>query len=177
MTGSAWFTLSLGRTHRAEPRWVLPLICKAGGITRDDVGSIKIFDDETRFQISAEKAAQFAERVARDGSGEKGVTISPAGQNAQQSAHEPLREQGFKPRKFEGQGRTKPAGEHTAMTEPGADKTPKKAAWRKDKPYKAKSGGQPGKPRAPDAPGRPHPAEQRKQKKSKTGRKPGPRVA
>ena len=78
MTGSAWFTLSLGRKHRAEPKWILPLICKAGSITRDDVGSIKIFDEETRFQISAAKAADYAETVARDGSGEKGVTIAPA---------------------------------------------------------------------------------------------------
>jgi ATP-dependent RNA helicase DeaD len=45
MTGAAWFSLSVGRSKRAEPRWILPLICKAGDITRDDVGSIKIFDD------------------------------------------------------------------------------------------------------------------------------------
>ena len=79
MTGSAWFTLSLGRKHRAEPKWLLPMICKAGNITRDDVGAIKISDEETRFQISAAKAADYAETVARQGSGEKGVTITPAG--------------------------------------------------------------------------------------------------
>jgi ATP-dependent RNA helicase DeaD len=78
MTGAQWFSASVGRSKRAEPRWILPLICKAGGITRDDVGSIKIMDDETRFQISADKAAEFAERVLRIGSGEKGVTITPA---------------------------------------------------------------------------------------------------
>ena len=69
MTGSAWFTLSRGRKHHAEPRWILPLICKAGNITRDDVGAIKVFDEETRFQISAAKAAEYAETVARNGSG------------------------------------------------------------------------------------------------------------
>ncbi len=78
MSGARWFTASVGRNRRAEPRWILPLVCKAGGITRDDVGSIKILDEETRFEISADKAAEFAERVARIGSGEKGVTISPA---------------------------------------------------------------------------------------------------
>lgn len=79
MTGATWFTLSIGRRNRAEPRWVLPLICKAGGITRDDVGSIKIHDDHTRFEIVADKAEAFATRIASEGSGEKGVTISPAG--------------------------------------------------------------------------------------------------
>ena len=32
MTGSAWFSLSIGRKDRADPKWLLPLICKAGGI-------------------------------------------------------------------------------------------------------------------------------------------------
>ena len=79
MTGATWFTLSIGRRNRAEPRWILPLICKAGGITRDDVGSIKIHDEHTRFEIAPDKAEAFASRIAREGSGEKGVTISPAG--------------------------------------------------------------------------------------------------
>ena len=78
MTGSSWFSLSVGKRKRAEPRWILPLICKAGDITRNDVGSIKIFDDETRFEIAADKAAAFAERVERLGSGEKGIVISRA---------------------------------------------------------------------------------------------------
>ena len=86
MTGSAWFTLSLGRKHRAEPKWLLPMICKAGNITRDDVGSIKIFDEETRFQISAAKAAEYAETVARNGSGENNVTIAPAGAKPSEEA-------------------------------------------------------------------------------------------
>jgi ATP-dependent RNA helicase DeaD len=89
MTGSAWFSLSVGRNKRAEPRWILPLICKAGGITRDDVGSIKIFDDETRFEITAEKAAAFAERVATGGSGEKGITISSAQPKIREARDEP----------------------------------------------------------------------------------------
>jgi ATP-dependent RNA helicase DeaD len=78
MTGSAWFSLSIGRKDRADPKWILPLICKAGGVTRDDVGSIKIFEDETRFEISAKKSGSYAEKIARDGSGESGATIVPS---------------------------------------------------------------------------------------------------
>jgi ATP-dependent RNA helicase DeaD len=76
MTGAGWFSLSLGRKHRADPKWLLPMICKAGGITKRDVGSIKIFDTETRFEITSHKVADFAAKLARDGSGEKGVTIA-----------------------------------------------------------------------------------------------------
>lgn len=93
MTGAAWFSLSRGRKERADPKWILPMICKAGGITRRDVGSIKIFDDETRFEISAEKAAGFAAKIARDGSGEKGVTITPSVEMPQET-----RSAGFAPK-------------------------------------------------------------------------------
>ena len=80
MEGGVWFTLSLGRKHRADPKWLLPMICKAGGVGKRDVGSIKIGDTETRFEISAGKAAAFAEALATTGSGEKGVTMRPAGE-------------------------------------------------------------------------------------------------
>ena len=49
--GGVWFELSVGRKQKAEPRWLLPLICKAGGITKRDVGSIRISETESRFEI------------------------------------------------------------------------------------------------------------------------------
>ena len=76
MSGSTWFTLSIGRKDRADPKWILPLICKAGNVTRSEVGSIKISDNDTRFEISANKAGEFAAKIARDGSGQSGVTIT-----------------------------------------------------------------------------------------------------
>ncbi|NTS32271.1 DEAD/DEAH box helicase [Phyllobacterium sp. BT25] len=72
----AWFSVSVGRKQRAEPRWLLPLICKAGDITKTDVGSIKILDTETRFEITASKADDFLARIKQYGSGEKGVNIT-----------------------------------------------------------------------------------------------------
>jgi ATP-dependent RNA helicase DeaD len=98
MTGSAWFSLSVGRNKRAEPRWILPLICKAGDITRDDVGSIKIFDDETRCQITADKAADFTARIAKTGSFERGITISPAGSTPPEPARRAGEERTAPPR-------------------------------------------------------------------------------
>jgi ATP-dependent RNA helicase DeaD len=77
MVGGVWFTLSLGRKHRADPKWLLPLICKAGGLTKRDIGSIKISELETRFEIAAEKAAAFAAQVSQPGALEKGARISP----------------------------------------------------------------------------------------------------
>jgi ATP-dependent RNA helicase DeaD len=77
MVGGVWFTLSLGRKHRADPKWLLPMICKAGGVTKRDVGSIKILDAATRFEVAADKAAAFAQQIVATGRLEKGVVIAP----------------------------------------------------------------------------------------------------
>ncbi len=58
-----WFRLNIGRERNADPRWILPLICKAGGVTKTEIGAIKIQDRDTRFQIVADHAEQFAEAV------------------------------------------------------------------------------------------------------------------
>jgi ATP-dependent RNA helicase DeaD len=55
-----WFRLNIGRERNADPRWLLPLICRAGNVTKGDIGAIKIFDRDTRFQIVADLADQFA---------------------------------------------------------------------------------------------------------------------
>lgn len=73
----AWFKVSVGRKHHAEPRWLLPMICKAGGVTKTAVGSIRIQETETHFEIAANKVQAFAQAIAANGSGERGVAISP----------------------------------------------------------------------------------------------------
>ena len=75
--GGTWFKVSLGRKHKAEPRWLLPMLCKAGGVTKTAIGSIRIFDTESIFEVAAPKADAFAKSVEKNGSGERGVTISP----------------------------------------------------------------------------------------------------
>ncbi|GLQ10040.1 helicase [Devosia yakushimensis] len=75
--GGTWFKVNLGRKHKAEPRWVLPMLCKAGNVTKAAIGSIRIFDTETHFEVAAGKADAFAATIERNGSGERGVTISP----------------------------------------------------------------------------------------------------
>ncbi|MGL4397826.1 MAG: DEAD/DEAH box helicase [Hyphomicrobium sp.] len=66
-----WYRLNIGRERNADPRWLLPLICRAGGVTKAEIGSIKIFDRDTRFQIVAEFAEQFdhAVRTAKNKEG------------------------------------------------------------------------------------------------------------
>ena len=57
---STWFSLSVGHAGRAEARWLLPKLCDAGGITRDDIGAIRVRTDETFVQIAAPVANRLA---------------------------------------------------------------------------------------------------------------------
>jgi ATP-dependent RNA helicase DeaD len=80
MQDGRWFTLSIGRNRRADPKWLLPMICKAGDVTKRDVGSIKILDTETRFEIAADKADAFAAAIDRIGGQiEANTTIAASG--------------------------------------------------------------------------------------------------
>jgi len=72
----AWFRVNIGREKNADPKWLLPLICRLGHVTKRDVGSIKIFDRETKFQITREAEAKFAAAAAA--AGEDGVRIETA---------------------------------------------------------------------------------------------------
>ncbi|PSJ58153.1 DEAD/DEAH box helicase [Pseudaminobacter soli (ex Li et al. 2025)] len=112
-----WFRVTVGRKHRAEPRWLLPMICKAGHITKRAVGSIKINDTDSHFEIAGDKADAFWAAVKEDGTGEKGVTIQKLdGQPREKPARETTgtgwnseKKGKFKP-KHKPKG-TKPAGE------------------------------------------------------------------
>jgi ATP-dependent RNA helicase DeaD len=63
-TDGVWFRLALGRSRQADPRWVLPLLCRRGSVTRDEIGKIVILPQETRFEIAAGAAERFL-RAAR----------------------------------------------------------------------------------------------------------------
>ncbi|HEV7325067.1 MAG TPA: DEAD/DEAH box helicase [Bosea sp. (in: a-proteobacteria)] len=58
---TVWFRLGIGRKDGADPRKLLPMICRRGQITRDEVGAIRIFDRETKVEIDADVAERFAE--------------------------------------------------------------------------------------------------------------------
>ena len=73
---TVWFRINVGRNRNAEPRWMIPLICKAGGITKAEIGSIRIFDNDSRFQIAKDKAEAFALSV--QGKNENNTTITQA---------------------------------------------------------------------------------------------------
>ena len=63
---SKWFSVDVGREGKAEARWLLPMICKAGGITKNEIGAIRIQPNETFVEISAPAVDGFLKSVGRD---------------------------------------------------------------------------------------------------------------
>ncbi|MDP4005003.1 DEAD/DEAH box helicase [Methylobacterium sp. NEAU K] len=70
MGPAVWFRLNLGRRDNADPRRLLPMLTRRGGIGRQEIGAIRIFDRETKFEVRGNAAARFAEAFARNGSPE-----------------------------------------------------------------------------------------------------------
>jgi ATP-dependent RNA helicase DeaD len=76
MENGVWFKITVGRERNADPKWLLPEICRQGEITKRDVGAIRIYDTETRFEVSPDVAEQFLTHVS--GRKKGGVRIFPA---------------------------------------------------------------------------------------------------
>jgi ATP-dependent RNA helicase DeaD len=57
---SVVFRINLGAQSKAEPGWLLPLICRRGGVTRRDVGAIRIGPRHSEFEIAGGAVEDFA---------------------------------------------------------------------------------------------------------------------
>lgn len=60
----SWFRINVGRDKNADPKWLMPTICRLGHVTKRDIGSIRIFDRETKFEITKEAEAKFLAAIA-----------------------------------------------------------------------------------------------------------------
>ncbi len=68
--GSTWFRMNAGRRHNADPRWLLPLICRYGHVHRGEIGAIRIAANESYFEVAARAVAGFRQALSR-------ATIAP----------------------------------------------------------------------------------------------------
>ncbi|ABC82813.1 DEAD/DEAH box helicase [Anaeromyxobacter dehalogenans] len=73
----AWFRINIGREKKADPKWLLPLLCRRGGVTRDEIGKIVIGAAETRFEVARAAATQFGAAARRPDPRAPGVRIEP----------------------------------------------------------------------------------------------------
>jgi ATP-dependent RNA helicase DeaD len=141
---SVWFKLNIGRRQNADPRWILPLLCRRGHVTKQEIGAIRIGPSETMFNIPRAIADRFAEAVVRsaneDGEDDAGVAITPAPDGP---TYPPRREKGSgdrPPRATLGRG---PGGDRDRATGPRGPRGPSTPGGPAER-YKPKPFGQRG---------------------------------
>lgn len=114
--GSVWFRLPIGRSKNADPKWLIPLICRAGHVTKKDIGQIRILEGETRFEIALSAQERFSQAVARPN--DEGVRITPSQPPGPREASGPRPPTG-------GRGRRPPAGADRAPAKGRGPKRPR----------------------------------------------------
>ncbi|GAA6201248.1 DEAD/DEAH box helicase [Aquicoccus sp. SU-CL01552] len=73
---SAWIKLSIGRDRNAEPRWLLPLLCRAGNLDKSQIGKIRVSDSESFVELSESAVAGFFDQLGPDNVLEDDVTAA-----------------------------------------------------------------------------------------------------
>ncbi|WP_066793867.1 DEAD/DEAH box helicase [Sphingomonas soli] len=73
-----WFSMDIGRRQNADARWILPLICRRGHVTKNEIGAIRIGPNETAFQIPRAIAGKFQAAISRTAEGDDDVRIIPS---------------------------------------------------------------------------------------------------
>jgi len=72
----SWFSLSVGRNDQAEARWLLPMLCRAGHITKNEIGAIRIQQTETYFELAPDGVDKFLKAVGPHMKVEKDIVIT-----------------------------------------------------------------------------------------------------
>jgi ATP-dependent RNA helicase DeaD len=73
---SVWISLSVGRKQNAEPRWLIPVLCRSGNITKSDIGQIKMQQDETYVQIASDSLESFLHNIGPNKTLERGMRLT-----------------------------------------------------------------------------------------------------
>lgn len=58
---NAWISLAVGRKTNADPKWLLPMLCKSGGFERDQIGVIQIGTSVTHVEMKPAAANRLME--------------------------------------------------------------------------------------------------------------------
>ena len=75
--GSAmtWFTVNVGRSKNADPKWLIPLLCRRGDITKREIGKIRVLVRETHVEIARAASEHFATAIQRPDEQDRNIRI------------------------------------------------------------------------------------------------------
>ena len=72
---SVWYSLSVGGNDDAEPRWLLPMLCRAAHLNKNDIGAIRVQPDKTFIELSSECVVKFNEAIGSSKKLEKTIEV------------------------------------------------------------------------------------------------------
>jgi ATP-dependent RNA helicase DeaD len=70
-----WFTINVGRSKNADPKWLVPLLCRRGGISKRDIGKIEILQRATRVEIAPDVSERFAIEAGKPDPKDRNIQI------------------------------------------------------------------------------------------------------
>ena len=148
---SVWFSVSGGRETGAEPRRLLPMLCKAGDLTKDDIGAIRVQRNESFVQIREASVPGFLGAVGEAMVLDRGATLTrldapPSLERPERPerpdrtgpkpAHKPAAHKpAYKPKEKSGYPKKRPAAD--GPNPPTAEARDKPVAEGRDKPARA----------------------------------------
>lgn len=170
---SVWFSLAGGRNSGAEPRRLLPMLCKMGNVTREDIGAIRIQQDASFIEVREGSAQKFLDAIGPGMTLEGGAALirlaSPPNLERAPRGDKPQKTKLKKPRPAEKSKWESPAKSETLGTTTPVDwNDDPKPRVRKPKPGARPPGGR--KPKSEDTRRTaPETSEPQKPRKSRSG--------
>jgi ATP-dependent RNA helicase DeaD len=71
-----WVSVPVGRAQRAEPRWLLPLLCRAGNIDKTAIGAIRVQETESFVELAEAAMPGFLAALGPDRTLEEGMVLT-----------------------------------------------------------------------------------------------------
>jgi len=123
---SRWVALSVGADDRAEARWLLPLLCRAGKLDKTAIGAIRVQASETFVELTEASITGFLAALGDGAELDEGITVRAL--DAAPDVGPPPR----KPRPDAPRGNPAPRGDkpHRAPRETTSRRSPEEAAER-----------------------------------------------
>ena len=72
---STWFSVSVGRDKQAEPRWLLPMILRAGNLDKNAIGAIRVQQSESFIEIADKSVDRMMTFLDQGGELEEGIAM------------------------------------------------------------------------------------------------------
>ena len=166
-TSGVWISLNIGRAQQAEPRWLIPMLCKAGGINKRQLGTIRIQQRETHIEMDANSVDKFFSNLGANGHIEKQTYVTRMDgppqetrphraeraergppQRAERAERAPPRERPERPQREERTERAPPQrSERPARAEPAPQQQPRPNPKNKGKPKRQGGDAPPARPK------------------------------